>query len=311
MGKYILKRLGFGVITVFLIITATFFLVHAIPGDPMGAGAKNLPEEAREIFRQKYGLDKPVYVQYGIYLKNLVTKGDLGESMVYRGRTVNKIIKDFAPTSAKVGGLALSIQVIAGVILGIIAAFNRGKIVDQIIAVLVVILVCIPSFVFGALLQYFFAVKLNLVPVMGWGKPIHFFLPVLAMAIGGVAGYCKFTRNSTLNVIGQDYIITAKAKGVTKVNLVIKHVLRNAMIPVVTMLGPSILGIFGGSFVIESMFSVPGIGSYYVTAINSNDFSMVVGLTIFFSTLYVISLILVDISYGIIDPRIRVAKGSR
>lgn len=307
MGKYILKRIGFGILTVFIIITATFFLVRAVPGDPMAAGAKNLSEEAKAAFKHKYGLDKPVIEQYGIFMKNLVTKGDLGDSMVYKERSVNKMIKDYAPTSGKIGGIAVTIQVVVGVLLGILAAFNRGKLIDRCISVLVVLLVCIPGFVFGALLQYIFAVKLQIVPVMGWGKPIHYFLPVLAMSIGGIAGYSKFTRNSTLGVIGQDYIITAKAKGVSKSALIIKHVLRNSMIPIVTMLGPSILGIFGGSFVIERMFSIPGLGSYYVTAVSSNDYSMIVGLTIFISSLYVLSLILVDISYGLIDPRIRVS----
>ncbi|MEG2354059.1 MAG: ABC transporter permease [Clostridium sp.] len=311
MGKYILKRIGFGFITVFIIITATFFLVHSVPGDPMAAGAKNLSVEAKAAFKHKYGLDKPLIQQYTTYMTNLITKGDLGDSMIYRERSIGTMIKVHAPTSGKVGGIAIVIQVTVGVVLGIIAAFNRGKFADKVISVLVVCLVCIPSFVFAALLQYIFAVKLRMFPVMGWGQAKHYFIPVLAMSIGGIASYCKFTRNSTLGVIGQDYIITAKAKGVGKIALTVKHVLRNSMIPIVTMVGPSILNIFAGSFVIESMFSIPGLGFYYVTAVNSADFSMVVGLTIFISSLYVLSLILVDISYGIIDPRIRVASGSR
>jgi oligopeptide transport system permease protein len=310
MLKFILKRVGFGITTMFVIITMTFFLIHAVPGDPMAAGAKNLPESAKAAFKAKYGLDKPVVVQYGMYLKNLITKGELGDSMIYMGRSTNTIIAESAPISADIGIRALIIEIGVGLILGIIAAFNRGKRKDQIIMFLVIVLICIPSFVFCALLQYVFAVKLRLVPVMGWGNPKQYVLPVIAMCLSGIAMYTKFMRNSTLNVIGQDYILTARAKGVGKFRLVKNHVLRNALIPIVTLIGPSILFIFAGAFIIESIFAIPGLGRYFVSAVNDSDYSIIMGLTIFLSGLYIASLILVDILYGIVDPRIRLTKGN-
>ena len=207
--------------------------------------------------------------------------------------------------------IAITLQATIGVLLGLIAALNRGKPVDHIIRVLVVLAICVPSFVFAALLQYFLAFKWKLVPVFGWGGLKHFILPVAAYAIGGIASYCKYMRNSTLSVISEDYIVTAKAKGCTKNRVVRKHILRNSMIPIVTMIGPAVAGIFAGSFIIEKMFAIPGLGSYYVKAVSDNDYTMVIGLTIFFAILYVFALIIVDILYGIVDPRIRVAKGKK
>lgn len=308
MSKYILKRLGYGAVAMLIIITLTFVLIHLVPGDPMSQGGKNLPTEAKAAFKAKYGLDKPLVEQYGTYLKNLFTKGELGESMIYTGRSVNSVISRYAPISGSIGVRALLIEVSIGVLLGIVAAFGRGKWQDTAIMFLVVLLVCIPSFVFVALLQYVFAIKLNLVPVMGWGKPIHFILPVTAMCLGGIATYTKYMRNSTLNVIGQDYMLTARAKGLGRSRLVTKHVLRNALIPIVTLVGPSILMIFNGSFIIESIFAIPGLGQYYVKAVSDSDYSVIMGLTIFISGLYILSLIFVDILYGLVDPRIRVAK---
>lgn len=308
MSKYILKRLGYGAVAMLIIITLTFVLIHLVPGDPMSQGGKNLPAEAKAAFKAKYGLDKPLVEQYGTYLKNLFTKGELGESMIYTGRSVNSVISRYAPISGSIGVRALLIEVSIGVLLGIVAAFGRGKWQDTAIMFLVVLLVCIPSFVFVALLQYVFAIKLNLVPVMGWGKPIHFILPVTAMCLGGIATYTKYMRNSTLNVIGQDYMLTARAKGLGRSRLVTKHVLRNALIPIVTLVGPSILMIFNGSFIIESIFAIPGLGQYYVKAVSDSDYSVIMGLTIFISGLYILSLIFVDILYGLVDPRIRVAK---
>lgn len=311
MLKFICKRLIYGIITLFLITTATFFLIAGAPGDPIVAKCAQMPEKTQKIVRAKYGLDEPIVVRYGIYMKNLVLHGDFGDSIIYSGRSVNEVIKKNAPISAKIGGLALIIQVVIGVLLGIIAALNREKIADQIIRVLVVLAICIPSFVFAALLQYYLAFKLKLVPVFGWGRPINYILPVLAFSIGGIASYCKFMRNSTIEVIGEDYILTAKAKGVKKVRLIKKHIIRNAIIPIITMIGPAIAGIFGGSFIIEKMFGIPGLGAYYVKAVSDNDYTMILGQTIFFAMLFIASLVFVDILYGLADPRIRVAKGKK
>ena len=311
MLKFIGKRLAFAVLTLFLIATATFFLVAGAPGDPIAAKVGQMPEQAQAIINAKYGFDRPVVERYFMYMKNLITTGDFGESIIYKGKSANDIIRDNTLISAKIGLIAITLQATIGVLLGLIAALNRGKPVDHIIRVLVVLAICVPSFVFAALLQYFLAFKWKLVPVFGWGGLKHFILPVAAYAIGGIASYCKYMRNSTLSVISEDYIVTAKAKGCTKNRVVRKHILRNSMIPIVTMIGPAVAGIFAGSFIIEKMFAIPGLGSYYVKAVSDNDYTMVIGLTIFFAILYVFALIIVDILYGIVDPRIRVAKGKK
>lgn len=309
MLEFIAKRLGYALITLFLITTATFFLVAGAPGDPIAAKVGQMPEKAQAIIKAKYGLDKSVAERYVIYMKNLLTTGNFGESIIYNGKTANDVIKNNTLVSAKIGLIALFLQASIGIGLGLVAALNRGKIGDHMIRFLVVLAICVPSFVFAALLQYFLAFKWKLVPVFGWGAAKHYILPVAAYAIGGIATYTKYMRSSTLSVIGEDYIVTAKAKGCTKNRIVKKHVLRNSMIPIVTMIGPAIAGIFGGSFILEKMFSIPGLGFYYVKAVSDNDYTMVIGLTIFFAILYVGSLIVVDILYTLVDPRIRITKG--
>lgn len=311
MLKFIGKRLAYALLTLFLIATATFFLVAGAPGDPIAAKVGQMPEQAQEIINAKYGFDRPVVERYFMYMKNLITTGDFGESIIYTGKSANDIIRDNTLISAKIGLIAILFQVTIGVLLGLVAALNRGKPVDHVIRIMVVLAICVPSFVFAALLQYFLAFKWKLVPVFGWGELKHYILPVAAYAIGGIASYCKYTRNSTLSVISEDYIITAKAKGCTKNRVVRKHILRNSMIPIVTMIGPAVAGIFAGSFIIEKMFAIPGLGSYYVKAVSDNDYTMVIGLTIFFAMLYVAALIIVDVLYGIVDPRIRVTKGKK
>ena len=311
MLKFIGKRLAYAILTLFLIATATFFLVAGAPGDPIAAKVGQMPEQAQEIIEKKYGLDKPVFQRYTTYMKNLITTGDFGESIVYTGKSANDVIKENTWTSAKIGLLAILFQVTIGVALGMIAALNRGKPVDHVIRVLVVLAICVPSFVFAAVLQYFLAFKWKLVPVFGWGQLKHYILPVAAYAIGGIASYTKYTRSSMISVIGEDYIVTAQAKGCKRKRIVKKHVLRNSMIPIITMIGPAISGVFAGSFILEKMFSIPGLGFYYVKAVSDNDFTMIIGLTIFFAILFVGALIVVDILYGIADPRIRVAKGKK
>ena len=311
MLKFIGKRLAYAILTLFLIATATFFLVAGAPGDPIAAKVGQMPEQAQEIIEKKYGLDKPVFQRYTTYMKNLITTGDFGESIVYTGKSANDVIKENTWTSAKIGLLAILFQVTIGVALGMIAALNRGKPVDHVIRVLVVLAICVPSFVFAAVLQYFLAFKWKLVPVFGWGQLKHYILPVAAYAIGGIASYTKYTRSSMISVIGEDYIVTAQAKGCKRKRIVKKHVLRNSMIPIITMIGPAISGVFAGSFILEKMFSIPGLGFYYVKAVSDNDYTLIIGLTIFFAILFVGALIVVDILYGIADPRIRVAKGKK
>ena len=253
MVKFIGKRLAYAVLTLFLITTATFFLVAGAPGDPIAAKVGQMPEQAQQIIREKYGLDQPVVKRYTTYMKNLLTTGDFGESIIYTGQSANDIIKNNTLVSAKIGLLGLLFQTTIGICLGMVAALNRGKPVDHVIRVLVVLAICVPSFVFASVLQYFLAFKWKLVPVFGWGQMKHYILPVAAYAIGGIASYTKYMRSSTLSVIGEDYIITAKAKGCTKKRVVRKHVLRNAMLPIITMIGPSLAGIFAGAgYMVES-----------------------------------------------------------
>ncbi|MCI6092208.1 ABC transporter permease [bacterium] len=311
MLKFIGKRLAYAILTLFLIATATFFLVAGAPGDPIAAKVGQMPEQAQEIINAKYGFDKPVVERYFLYMKNLITTGNFGESIIYTGKTANDVIKTNTLVSAKIGLIAILLQATIGISLGLIAALNRGKPVDHVIRFLVVLAICVPSFVFAALLQYFLAFKWKLVPVFGWGELKHYILPVAAYAIGGIASYTKYMRSSTLSVISEDYIVTAKAKGCTKGRVIKKHVLRNSMIPIVTMIGPAVAGVFAGSFILEKMFSIPGLGFYYVKAVSDNDYTMVIGLTIFFAMLYVGALIVVDILYGVVDPRIRVTKGEK
>jgi len=311
MLKFIVRRVLYSIVTLFLIITATFFIIAGAPGDPIAAKVGQMPEQAQKVIRAKYGLDKPVVERYAVYMKNLITTGDFGESIIYTGKSANDVIKANALISAKIGGMAVIFQVTLGILLGLFSALNREKFADHVIRVCVILLICVPSFVFASVLQYFLAFKWKLVPVFGWGQLKHYILPVTAYAIGGIASYTKFTRSSTLSVISEDYIITAKAKGCKKNRVIKKHVLRNSMIPIVTMIGPAVAGIFAGSFILERMFSIPGLGAYYVKAVSDNDYTMILGLTIFYAVLYVACLIVVDILYGIVDPRIKIAKSEK
>ena len=310
MGKFILKRFVYAVISLVIIATVSFFLICMKPGDPIAAKVSQLPESSRKVLVVKYGLDQPMFTRFTEYMKGLITEGNLGDSIVYEGRNVNMMLKTSAVVSAKIGLMAIAIQVIAGVLLGMIQALYRGKLSDQVIRVLVVLAICIPSFVFCALLQYFIGFKGQLTPIMGWGKPVHYILPVAAYAIPGIATYCKYMRTSTIGVLGEDYILTATAKGCSQTRLVFKHIFRNAILPVVTMVPVAISNVFAGSMVIEKFLFCPGMGQHYVKAVSDSDPYMILGMAIFFACTYIISLFFVDILYGLVDPRIRVAKSA-
>jgi len=311
MGKYIFKRVGYMLLTLWIVITLTFFLMHSIPGDPLAHMAKRLPEQIRENYYEKYGLDQPVTVQYGKFMKNLVTKGDLGESLRYPGRSVSETIAKNAKVSGRLGGQAIAIGIPIGIILGVIAALNRNKWPDYLVIFVAMLGVTIPVFIIAALLQYTFSVKFELLPTTGWGKFKHTIIPSIAMCFGSIATYARYMRSNVLEVINQDYILTAQAKGVSPFNVVRKHVLRNAILPAITILGAQIAGIFTGSFVIEKIFSIPGLGSYYITSINDRDYTMIIGTTVFYAALFIISQLVVDLLYGVVDPRIRVSKDSK
>lgn len=311
MGKYIMKRIGYMLLTLWIVVTITFFLMHSIPGDPLAHMAKNLPEQIKLNYYQKYGLDKPVIVQYGTFMKNLITKGDLGESLRYPGRLVTETVLTNAKVSGRLGMQAISLGIVIGITLGIIAALNRNKWPDYLVMFIAILGITVPVFIIAALLQYTLSVKFELLPTTGWGKFKHTILPTIAMCFGSIATYGRYMRSNVLEVINQDYILTAQAKGVSPFNVVRKHVLRNAILPVITILGPQIAGIFTGSFVIERIFGIPGLGSYYITSINDRDYTMIIGTTVFYAALFVITQLVVDLLYGVADPRIRVAKNSK
>ena len=302
-------------VTLWIVITITFMLMHAMPGDPLSVLARRLPAQTRENYMIKYGLDKSVPEQYVIYLKNIVTQGNFWESLQYPGRTVLATIKNYAPTSARIGSQAIVIGFTIGVILGITAAFKRNSWADYTVMFFALLGVSIPSFVFASLLQYFLTVKFPILPTTGWAKGAAQFrytiLPSIAMSMGSIALYARYMRANCLDVIGQDYILTAKAKGISKLALIWKHIIRNAILPAITLLGPQIGNIFIGSFVIEGIYSIPGLGNYYVQSIQGNDYSMIMGLTVMIASVFIIALVLVDIVYSLVDPRIRVSGGKR
>ncbi len=310
MGKYIFKRIGYMLLTLWVVITLTFFLMHSIPGDPLAHMAKKLPEQIRINYMKKYGLDEPTIVQYGKFMKNIVTKGDLGESLRYPGRSVSETIFKHAKISGRLGMQALFIGVTIGITLGIIAALNRNKWPDFLVMFIAILGVSIPVFVGAALLQYTLSVKFPILPTTGWGKFKHTVIPTIAMCFGSIATYARYMRSNVLDVSGQDYILTARAKGVSNFNVIRKHILRNAILPALTILGPQIAGVFTGAFIIEKIFGIPGLGSYFISSISDRDYTMIIGTTIFYASLFIISQLVVDLLYGVVDPRIKVSKNS-
>ena len=303
MIKYILKRLGISVVTIFIVITATFFLMRLMPGGPFD-GEKPLPPEIKASLEAKYGLDKSLGEQYSMYLKDLL-KGELGPSMKYKGREVQEIIGYSFPASAKLGGVAVAISLIFGILLGIIAALKYNKWPDTVCMVLATLGVTLPSFVIATLLMYVFGVKLSLVPITGLDNLKSYILPSIALAGYSIAFISRLTRSKLLEVLKSDYIRTAKAKGVNGRRIMFKHALRNTLIPIVTYVGPLIAGILTGSFVVEKIFAIPGLGREFVTTITNRDYTTILGVTIFYSTLLILCNLIVDIMYVIIDPRIK------
>ncbi|WP_297282125.1 ABC transporter permease [uncultured Anaerococcus sp.] len=307
MLKYILKRLLYMILTLFIITTATFYLMHSIQGDPLSAAGKTLPAQTVENYRVRYGLDKSTSEQYKIFLKN-AAHGDLGSSYKYAGRSVSKTIKETAPISGKVGGQAMIVGIIIGITFGIIAALNRNRWPDSIIKVIAIIGVTVPVFVLGSLLQYWMGVKKGWFPTSGWtGEFKYSVIPTIVLSFGSIATYSRYMRSNVLEVLNQDYILTAQAKGVSRFNIITKHVLRNAMLPIITIIGPQVAAIFTGSFIIESMFSIPGLGYYFVNSITSRDYPFIIGTTIFYAALFLVVQLLVDIIYGLVDPRIKLS----
>lgn len=303
MTKYIIKRLGISIITIFIVITATFFLMRLMPGGPFD-GEKPLPPEIKASLEAKYGLNKSLGEQYGMYLKDLL-KGDLGPSMRYKGRDVQEIIGYSFPASAKLGGVAIALSLILGVLLGIVAALKYNKWPDTLCMVLATLGVTLPAFVIATLLMYVFGVKLGLVPITGLNNWQSYLLPSIALAGYSIAFISRLTRSKLLDVLKSDYIRTARSKGVNGRRIMFYHALRNTLIPIVTYTGPLIAGILTGSFVVEKIFAIPGLGREFVQTITNRDYTTILGVTIFYSTLLILCNLIVDILYVIIDPRIK------
>ncbi len=303
MKKYIVKRLTLGIVSIFVVATLTFFLMNLVPGGPFVA-EKSISKAAQEALAAKYGLDKPIFERYTTYITDFV-KGDMGYSLRQRGRTVSDIIFSKFPVSAKLAGVAVVIALMLGIPLGCISAYNRGKIPDNFIIVLATCGIAIPSFISSVLLLYTFGSKLNIFPTVGLNTLSSYVMPVTALAIYPTAYITRLMRSSLLDVMGQDYIRTSRAKGVSSFKTLFKHALRNAILPVVTYVGPMLAGLMTGSFVVEKIFTIPGLGREFVSSITNRDYTMIMGTTIVLATLIISANVIVDILYKIIDPRIK------
>ena len=308
MIRYTVKRLIQGVITVWFIATATFFAMHAVPGDPL-MNDKAMSEEIRNNLEAQYGLDKPLPQQYVIYIGNML-QGDFGISFAQENRRVNDIIREHFPVSAILGILAIAFAGLGGILFGALTARYRNRMPDIAIMFLVILGISVPSFVFAALGQ-FALVKFNAVfgisilPVAGWGTLSHMIVPSLVLGLGTMAFLTRLMRSSMLDIVSSDYVRTARSKGLPTTRIFLRHELRNAILPVVTVLGPSIAAITTGGFVVELVFAIPGLGRYFVQAVQQLDYTVIMGTTVFYGAFLVFMVIVVDLLYGLIDPRVR------
>lgn len=303
MVKYIVKRILLAIVTIWAVATLTFFLMNLVPGGPF-LSEKAISPQATAALEAKYGLDKPMYQRYLTYMTDAL-HGDFGDSLKQRGRTVMSIIAMKFPVSARVGGISVLVALILGIPLGSIAALKRGKAADSVISVIATCGIAVPSFVICTVLMYFFGVKLGLLPTMGLQSAKHYIMPVIALSFYPTAYIMRLMRSSMLDVLGQDYMRTARAKGLAGGKILFKHALRNAILPVVTYVGPMLAYTITGSFVVEKIFVIPGLGGEFITAINGRDYTLIMGTTIFLATLVIVMNVLVDIVYKIVDPRIK------
>ena len=308
MLRYTIKRLIQGVITVWFIATATFLAMHSIPGDPLTSD-KAVSEEIRKNLEAKYGLDKPLGEQYVIYLANML-RGDFGISFSQENRSVNDIIREHFPVSATLGILAIAFAGLGGILFGALTALYRNRLPDIVIMFLVILGISVPSFVFAALGQLAL-VNVNdlfgtsVLPVAGWGTVLHMVAPSLVLGLGTMAFLTRLMRSSMLEIVNSDYVRTANSKGLPPSRIFLKHQLRNAILPVITVLGPSIAAITTGGFVVELVFAIPGLGRYFVEAVQQSDYTVIMGTTVFYGAFLVFMVIVVDLLYGLVDPRVR------
>ena len=303
MLKYILKRVGLAIVTIWAVATLTFFLMNLVPGGPF-LSEKAVSPAAMAALEAKYGLDKPLGEQYITYITDAL-HGDFGDSLKQRGRSVMSIIMTKFPVSAKVGGVAIIVSLCLGVPLGCYAAIHRGKFIDNLISVLATCGIAVPSFVICTVLMYVLGVNLKLLPTYGLTSWQHYIMPVISLSFYPTAYIMRLMRSSMLDVLGQDYMRTAKAKGVSEQKRIFKHALRNAILPVITYMGPMIAYTLTGSFVVEKIFTIPGLGGEFIGSINSRDYTVIMGTTIFLATIIVVMNVVVDIVYKLVDPRFK------
>lgn len=307
MARYILKRLVQGLITVWFIATATFVAMHSVPGDPL-SGERLANEEIRANLQARYGLDRPLLEQYLIFMSSMA-RGDFGISFTQQNRRVNDIIREHFPVSATLGILAVAFAGFGGVVWGALTAIFRNRLPDIVIMFLVIIGISVPSFVVAGLSQLALVninsvVGFSLLPVAGWGTLRHMIVPSMVLGLGTMAYLTRLMRSSMLEITSSDFIRTARAKGLPPTRIFLKHQLRNAILPVVTVLGPAIAAITTGGFVVELVFAIPGLGRYFVEAVQQLDYTVIMGTTVFYGAFLVFMVIVVDVIYGLVDPRV-------
>ncbi|MBF9014208.1 MULTISPECIES: ABC transporter permease [unclassified Oceanispirochaeta] len=309
MRNYFIRRLIYSLLTIFIIATVLFFVMHSIPGGPF-TRERPVPPEIMRVLNEKYKLDQPLYMQYLDYMKGLITF-DLGPSFSKIGISVNDLIIEGFPPTAKVGFLAALLIVVLGVPFGIISALKQNKPIDYFVMFMATLGVTIPSFVIAALMIYFFAGKLGWIPPFGLSTPASYIGPIIALAGYSLSFVTRLTRSSMLEVLRQDYVRTARANGLREWSVIGKHAVKNALIPVITYMGPTIAALMTGSFVVERMFAIPGIGRYFVESVSNRDYTVIMGINVMFAAFYVLMVLLVDVAYALIDPRIRFEKESK
>lgn len=303
MARYILKRVLIGIISILALTTLTFFMIHAVPGGPFQVEG-NVSQAAVDNMIRKYGVDKPVIVQYGMYMKNFF-RGDLGESLKYNGVSVNELIGRGLGRTAALALWSLLLSVGAGVLLGIFASLKPRGIADNICTAVSTIGICIPNYVLCIALMYIFGIVLGVLPITGLNSWKNYILPVISLSLNPIANIAKLTRSGMIEALNQDYIITAKAKGLSSFRVIMIHAMRNALLPVFTYLGPLVAYLLTGSFVTEDMFSIAGVGRIFVQSINNRDYTSLTGMVTFFGVIIIVVGILVDILYALTDPRVK------
>ena len=305
--RYFLQRIMLGAAALLTIATVTFVLMQSVPGDPLRQ-EKAIPESVRQNLEERYGLNKPLLHQYGIYMQRIFLHGDFGISFKQANRSVNDIIRKHFWISAVLGIFSLTGALIFGVTLGVIAGLNRNKWPDYLAMVVAVMGVSIPSFCLAYFMQHTFALQLGLFPVAGWEGISSAILPAMSLGMIVMASMARLMRSSMLDVVQQDYVRTAKAKGLSRMQIILKHQIRNAILPVIVYFGPLFAAITTGTFVIENIFGIPGLGQFFVNSVNELDYTVIMGLTVFYAGFSIMIILINDFCYSVIDPRIRLAK---